>query len=181
MIFSDFSTQWYLFPSHILMNTVSWTHRHVEQTQFLFCWDTYCKNGISTTHERRRGLLLISRLKQAFCWNPSLMFKIYWLCQVTNRTSFRPRQLASSINLTTGCLKKIKHRHDKLHVQKLIFLPGPQRVPLPLSSPPLKHTDHQSLFSFVCNTSHKDRFHNFPMWFVLMLSHFYMSNVRPNI
>lgn len=136
--------------------------------QFQFCWGTYCRNGISTTQERSRGLLLISLLKQAFCWKPSLMFKIYWLCQVTNRTSFRPRQLASSINLTTGCLKRIKHRHDKLRVQKLIFLPGPQRVPLPLSSPP------SPLFPLLWNTlttktcsvslwSLPQRFHNFPV------------------
>lgn len=124
--------------------------------QFQFCWGTYCRNGISTTQERSRGLLLISLLKQAFCWKPSLMFKIYWLCQVTNRTSFRPRQLASSINLTTGCLKRIKHRHDKLRVQKWIFLPGASKSPsttlfpsLASLSLALKHTDHQNLFSFV--------------------------------
>lgn len=155
--------------------------------QFLFCWGTYCRNGISTTQERSRGLLLISLLKQAFCWKPSLMFKIYWLCQVTNRTSFRPRQLASSINLTTGCLKRIKHRHDKLRVQKLVFLPGTSKSPsttffpsLPSLSLALKHADHQNLLSFVVISPTKTDFTNF-LWFVLMLSRFHMSNVRPDI
>lgn len=122
----------------------------VKNKQLPFCWDTYCKNGISTTQERRRGLLLISLLKHAFCWKPSLMFKIYWLCQVTKRTSFRPRQLASSISRTTGCCKKTENIHminhgfkvsiSARHLKKSLYpVPSPPLFPLLWTHKPLKN------------------------------------------